>query len=92
MQKQYSPEEAPYGIHPRTGLPSSNRSKMLAALLQIFLGGFGAGRFYTGHTKLAIIQFVVVCLTCGGGLVWTFIDGMLMFLGEPLDAEGRPLK
>ena len=92
VQKQYSPEEAPNGIHPRTGLPSSSRSKVLAALLQIFLGAFGAGRFYTGHTKLALIQIVVNIFTCGGGLVWPLVDGMLMILGEPLDAEGRPLK
>lgn len=81
---------APYGIEPTTGLPYSDKSKMVAGLLQIFLGTFGAGRFYTGHTMIAIAQFFV-SLTCIGAL-WPMIDGIMMLTGKVPDAEGRPLR
>ncbi len=37
----------------------SDKSKVVAGILQILLGGFGAGRFYIGDTKTAVIQLVV---------------------------------
>lgn len=45
---------------PLTGEPLSPKSKVVAGLLQIFLGGLGVGRFYTGHIGLAIAQIAVV--------------------------------
>ena len=83
---------APYGIEPTTGLPYSDKSKMVAGLLQIFLGSFGAGRFYTGHTGIAIAQIAVSWLTCGIGLIWPIIDGIMMMTGKVPDSEGRPLR
>ncbi len=83
---------APYGIEPTTGLPYSDKSKMVAGLLQIFLGTFGAGRFYTGHTGVAIAQIAVSWLTCGIGAIWPLIDGVMMLTGKVPDAEGRPLR
>src|SRR5262245_28324696 len=65
---------APYGIEPVTGLPYSEKSKIVAGLLQLFLGSLGAGRFYTGHFGIAIAQL----LTAGGCGVWALIDGILM--------------
>src|SRR6478752_4730177 len=47
--------QAPYGIHPATGLPYSDKSKLVAGLLQIFLP-FGIGRFYLGDTKTGVWQ------------------------------------
>ncbi len=83
---------APFGIEPTTGLPYSDKSKMVAGLLQIFLGSFGAGRFYTGHTGIAIAQIAVSWLTCGVGLIWPIIDGIMMMTGKVPDSEGRPLR
>jgi TM2 domain-containing membrane protein YozV len=83
---------APYGIEPTTGLPYSDKSKMTAGLLQLFLGAFGAGRFYTGHMGLAIAQIAVVWLTCGAGALWPMIDGIMMLTGKVTDAQGRPLR
>lgn len=79
----YGQPLAPTGLSPR--------SKVVAGLLQIFLGAFGVGRFYTGHTTIAILQIVVTWVTCGVGVLWPFIDGILMLLGRVTDAEGRPL-
>lgn len=83
---------APYGNHPRTGLPYSDKQKSVAAMLQLFLGGFAVGRFYTGHTGMAIAQIAVTWLTCGFGILWPLIDGIIMLTGEPTDAQGRPLR
>ncbi len=83
---------APYGIEPMTGMPYSDKQKMVAGLLQIFLGSFGAGRFYTGHMGLAIAQIAVTWLTCGAGALWPLIDGIMMLTGKVTDAQGRPLR
>ena len=78
---------APYGFDP-TGRPYSDKTRLAAGLLQLFAGGFGAGRFYTGHTGIAVAQL----LTCGGLGIWALIDAILMFSGSVDDVHGRPLR
>jgi hypothetical protein len=64
-----------------TGEPLSSRSSLTAGLLQVFLGGVGAGRFYTGHVALAFAQMsvawgiLVIGLCAGFALVvpWLFM-------------------
>ena len=84
--------DAPYGIEPTTGRPYSDKQKLTAGLLQIFLGSFGVGRFYTGHTGLAIAQIAVTWLSCGIGGLWPLIDGIMMLTGSVTDSNGRPLR
>ncbi|CAN5547867.1 hypothetical protein BH10ACT8_BH10ACT8_28580 [soil metagenome] len=79
---------APYGRHPITGEPLSDKSKLVAGLLQLFAGGFGAGRFYTGHTGIAVAQL----LTCGGCGIWAIVDAIMIFMGNVRDSNGRPLR
>lgn len=81
--------QAPYGIDPITGMPFSDKSKMLAGLLQIFLGTFGVGRFYTGHIGIAIAQILVSWLTCGLGAIWPLVDGIMMLMGKVTDSQDR---
>ncbi|MFO0547247.1 MAG: TM2 domain-containing protein [Polyangiaceae bacterium] len=83
---------APYGIEPTTGMPYSDKQKMTAGLLQIFLGSFGVGRFYLGYTGLGIAQIAVTWLTCGIGAIWPLIDGIMMLTGKVPDSQGRPLR
>ena len=83
---------APYGLDPITGVPFSDKSRMVAGLLQIFLGSFGIGRFYTGHTGIAIAQICVTWFTCGVGALWPLIDGIMMLTGKVPDSQGRPLR
>lgn len=83
---------APYGIDPKTGIPFSDKQKMVAGLLQICLGGFAVGRFYTGHTGMAIAQLAVTWLTCGLGVFWPIIDGVMILANGGTDAQGRPLR
>ncbi|WP_155756260.1 TM2 domain-containing protein, partial [Streptobacillus moniliformis] len=74
---------APFGIDPRTGLPYSDKSKLVAGLLQIFLGGLGIGRFYLGNAGMAIAQIIVVFVTFGFGGLWPLIDGIVLLAGQP---------
>ena len=69
------------------------KSKLVAGLLQIFLGSFGVGRFYLGYTGIAIGQIAATWLTCGLGAIWPLIDGIMILTGSvKTDAKGIPLK
>jgi uncharacterized protein DUF1707/TM2 domain-containing protein len=67
----------------------SDRYRVVAGLLQILLP-FGIGRFYTGHTTMAVAQLVLVF--CGVGMIWSFVDGLLLLISGGSDADGRPLR
>ncbi|OZM75558.1 DUF1707 domain-containing protein [Pseudonocardia sp. MH-G8] len=82
--------DAAWGLDPVTGRPYSDRSKVAAGLLQLFLPFFGAGRLYSGHTAIGVMQLLLAPL--GVGMVWAFIDGIVMLTGEPTDRHGRPLR
>jgi TM2 domain-containing membrane protein YozV len=86
----YNPA-APYGVHPITGVPFSDKSKLVAGLLQILIP-LGIGRFYIGDTKTGVWQLVVTILTCGIGGLWPFIDGIVILATDSTDAQGRPLR
>ncbi len=85
-------QHAPYGIDPITGMPFSDKTKMVAGLLNIlplFVGIGGVGRFYTGHIGLGVAQLLLGWLTCG---IWPLIDGIMMLMGKVTDVQGRPLR
>ena len=87
---------APYGgpaqgVDP-SGQPLSDKSKLVAGLLQIFLGGFGVGRFYLGYTNIGILQIVASVFTCGIGTLWPLVDGIMIIMGKVPDVEGRALR
>lgn len=82
---------ASYGVHPVTGIPYSDKSKLVAGLLQILIP-LGIGRFYIGDTKTGVWQLVVTVLTCGIGGLWPFIDGIIILATDSTDAQGRPLR
>jgi TM2 domain-containing membrane protein YozV len=83
--------EAPYGRN-MYGEPYSDKSKLVAGLLEIFLGSFGVGRFYLGYPGLAVAQIAVTWLTCGLGAIWPLIDGIMILTGKVRDPHGRPLQ
>ncbi|WP_336086864.1 TM2 domain-containing protein [Nocardia sp. SSK8] len=93
MQPGFNPAdpEAPYG-RDMYGVPYSDKQKMIAGLLQILVGGLGIGRFYLGYTGLGIAQIAVTICTCGLGVIWTLIDGIMMLTGKVPDVQGRPLR
>jgi TM2 domain-containing membrane protein YozV len=70
------------------------KSRMVAGLLGIFVGGFGVHNFYLGYTNKAIIQIVVTIVTCGFGAIWGLIEGILILTKNEsflTDANGVPL-
>jgi TM2 domain-containing membrane protein YozV len=83
--------QAPWGVHPVTGAPYSDKSKLVAGLLQILIP-LGIGRFYMGQTGLGVAQLLVTIFTCGLGGIWPFIDGIVILAGDPRDEFGRPLR
>ena len=85
------PAYAPYGIHPGTGIPYSDKSKLVAGLLQVLLP-LGIGRFYIGDSKTGAWQLAVTLLTCGIGGLWPFIDGIVILVSDSKDAQGRILR
>jgi TM2 domain-containing membrane protein YozV len=88
----YAPNPAaPYGVHPVTGIPYSDKTKLVAGLLQILIP-LGIGRFYIGDTKTGVWQLVVTVLTCGIGALWPFIDGIVILATDSTDGQGRPLR
>src|SRR5438874_8753083 len=70
------------------------KSKLVAGLLGIFLGGFGVHRFYLRYTGIGIAQIVVTIFTCGAGALWGLIEGILILAGSTIttDADGKTLK
>jgi TM2 domain-containing membrane protein YozV len=74
------------------GQPLSDKSKLTAGLLGIFLGSFGVGRFYLGYTGIGIAQIAATWLTCGIGGIWPLIDSIMILVGKVPDAEGRTLR
>jgi len=68
------------------------KSRIVAGLLGIFLGGWGVHNFYLGFNSKGAIQIVVTLLTCGIGALWGFIEGILILCGNiNVDANGVEL-
>jgi TM2 domain-containing membrane protein YozV len=91
----YYDPSAPYGRHPQTGEPLSEKSKVVAGLLQLLglFGLVGIGRIYLGYTGLGVAQLVVGLFTCGlGAVIWGIVDAVLILTDKVRDPEGRPLR
>jgi Domain of unknown function (DUF1707)/TM2 domain len=87
------PGAAPTAFVPVSLQPGglSDKSKVVAGVLQILLP-FGVGRFYTGHSGLAVTQLLVVLVTCGVGAIWPIIDGIVLLVSGGTDSYGRQLQ
>lgn len=69
------------------------KNKIIAALLGIVFGFIGLHRFYLGFYGIGVLQIIVTFLTGGFGVIWGFIEGVLIFAGHMhKDAKGRFLK
>jgi TM2 domain-containing membrane protein YozV len=91
----YFDPAAPYGRHPVTGQPLSDKSKTVAGLLQLLglIGIVGIGRIYLGNTGLGVAQLLVGLATCGlGAVIWGIVDAVLILTDNVPDPQGRPLR
>lgn len=91
-----------YGFDPVTGEQLSDKSKVVAGVLQLLglLGLLGIGRMYMGQTTFGVVQLVGCLLfgavTCGFGfivpVVWGIVDAIILITGSPRDQYGRLLR
>ncbi len=65
----------------------SVKSKVVAGVLGILLGGFGVHKFYLGYTKEGIIQLVVTFVTCGAASLVGLIEGILYLTKSDAEFE-----
>ncbi|MDT5168679.1 MAG: hypothetical protein QOD02_2006 [Mycobacterium sp.] len=80
------------GVDPY-GRPLSDKSKVVAGLLQLFLGGLGVGRFYLGYVGIGFAQIAITICTLGiAGWIWPLVDAILILTGKVTDAQGRTLR
>lgn len=70
-----------------TGFNYKPKSKWVAFLLCLFLGGFGAHRFYVGKSGTGLIWLFTFGL---GGIGWLF-DLIIIFFGGFRDNAGQRL-
>jgi TM2 domain-containing membrane protein YozV len=84
---------APGYAYAQPGVIPGQKSKIVAGILGILLGGLGIHRFYLGYTTIGVVQIVVTVLTCGIGAIWGLVEGILILVGSTIttDAQGRPL-
>ncbi|MCM1540092.1 MAG: NINE protein [Blautia sp.] len=81
------------------------KSRQVAGLLGIFLGGFGIHNFYLGYTTKAVTQLACAIAGClasciGIGvlvvlamIVWGIVEGIMILNGRiDTDGQGNPLR
>jgi hypothetical protein len=86
------PPSGPPVLFPSSAPPAhgeSHRYQVVAGVLQLMFP-FGIGRFYTGHTGMAIAQLLSAFVLVG--VIWSWIDGIIMLANGAYDAEGRRLR
>ena len=82
----------------------SDKNKLVALLLVLFLGGLGLHRFYLGRKQGGLLMLgmtIVGTITSGLGIgialvgivsIWCLVDLVCLCIGKLTDAQGRPLK
>jgi len=70
------------------GVPTSSKSRVVAAILSFFLGWIGIHRFYVGKIGTGIIWFI----TAGCFGIGNIIDFFMILFGTFKDKDGLYLK
>jgi TM2 domain-containing membrane protein YozV len=84
-------EVSPVGAYLKDTRPVKRR--WVAAILGLVFGAIGLHRIYLGFYGIGIAQILLTLVTGGYGVMWGFIEGILLFTGHIYkDAKGRLLK
>lgn len=73
----------------------SDKSAVVAGLLGLLLGPFGAHNFYLGYKSRAIIQLVLTLTILGAFIsgIWAIGEAIMLFTGYiKTDGKGRLLR
>lgn len=77
------------GVPPMYNTARTDKDKLAAGLLAIFLGCFGIQYFYLGKTTGGIICLLLTLVTCGLWSIISFIQGILMLTMTQQDFENK---
>jgi len=69
-------------------MQKSDKKRLVALLLCLFVGVLGAHRFYTGKIGTAVLQI----FTFGGLGIWCLVDVIMILTGSFKDKQGRKLE
>jgi len=90
MSDSYRPSQTKY----RDGSSyASDKKRLLALLLALLFGVFGAHRFYVGKNGTAVVMLLLDLTMIGFAVtgVWSMIDAVFIILGEFTDSDGFKL-
>ena len=85
---QQQPYGAPYQGQPQfaAGGQVGQKSKIVAGILGILLGGLGIHNFYLGFTKKALAQLLITVLSVGFlswvSAIWGLVEGILILVSK----------
>ena len=77
------------------------KSRLIAGLLAIFVGGLGIHNFYLGYNDRGLLQILLTTvgsiftcgLSAGAVAIWALVEGIMLLTGNiAVDANGIPLK
>ena len=93
------------GLGTKTDMANvSQKSRLVLLLLTLFLGEFGAHRFYAGKTGTAIVMLILAILGYATMIIivgfafltavgiWNIIDLIMVITGSFKDKEGKLIK
>ncbi len=66
------------------------QSKILCGLIALLVP-IGIHRFLMGYTTIGILQVIVVTISCGIGVIWPMIEGLMIFTDSLKMADGEDL-
>jgi len=68
------------------------KDRVAYILLAVFLGHLGIHNFFAGYTSRGVIQLVITIVTCGFGLLATWIWAIIEAITVTKDANGVDFK
>jgi len=73
---------------------TSNKSRLAALLLALFLGAIGIHRFYVGKVGTGIVMLILAITFVGliVSSIWALIDLITILVGSFQDGDGKKIK
>ncbi len=65
------------------------KTKVVAGLLGIFLGGFGVHHFYLGSTMAGVIVLIASLVTCGFAGIIALVEAIMLLIMKDEEFDAR---